>query len=474
MKGLKKNKKKSKETETNFAEEWTKIEHELFKKSNKTNKNICLEFRIDGSINEMGFISDMNEKQLTYLFDKINDLNNPFKNDMVTAIKKGNTIIINIFGQLFSGKSYVGITIGKFIQKKVNEIHKNTFSNLHIVFDGFELKKLFPTLHNWDVVIIDENPKRQGEGSTKSKWNIDNILKIGRKKQIFFIFIEPLIQPLKVCYFYLETAGKNENTRITRLILYGSNRKPRGCVYIPILNDDNPFMINYEKNKTENIEKLFNDSGKVEKKIDKKKTFKHNTLISSTLKYDINQSFSSFCRDNIKGEKMGIVAESLTRGDAQKTINENYPDISLSFIKKNSIILRNRGSESVGLGYLFERWVALKILKIPEEKIEEILGGSTRGKPDIIWNNNIYSLKFRLIGTKTTYKFSQEKDFFPEFKEAKKQNKKYNLIFMCPNWSLDAKKIELDPNEDDSIDLIVKNGEIYRYIREKNTTVLVS
>ena len=442
--------KKKEEIEINFIEEWTKIEKELFKKTNKINENICKEFRMDGKINERDFILQWNDKKLTYLFDKINDLNTLFKNDMITAIKKGNTIIINIFGPMFSGKSYVGISIAKFIQKNVTKIYKNIYPTLHITYNGFEVKKLISKVNKYDIIIVDENPKTQGKDSNKKTWNINNILKAGRIAQIFFIFIEPLMQKLPVCYFYLETAGKCEKTLVTRLILYSSNKRPQGCVYIPVLSKNHPYMVEYEKSKIKNLDDLFDNEGEV-KKIDKKKTFKDNALLPSILKYDKNQSFSSFCKENIKDERIGNVAKSLTRGDSQRTIDDNFPELAYSFIGETSRWLRNESPENIGLGYLFERWFALVILQIPEKNIEKILGGSKKSKPDIIWKKKIYSLKYRITGSEKSYRFSQKRDFKPELEEAKKNNCKYNLVFSNPKWGLEIQIIEIDPNKDDTV-----------------------
>ena len=125
-------------------------------------------------------------------------------------------------------------------------------------------------------------------------------------------------------------------------------------------------------------------------------------------------------------------------------------------------MLRNEGNLQEGLGYLFEKWYA-NILGVPEDRIEEIVGGANKNKPDLIWEGKIYSIKLRVDIKNKRLKFSQSNDLSPEYLEAKKRDQNYFLIFMNTKWSQKLIIKEIDPFNDPDEIIVSKPQKIKRF-----------
>ncbi|KKL67505.1 hypothetical protein LCGC14_2134310 [marine sediment metagenome] len=171
-----------------------------------------------------------------------------------------------------------------------------------------------------------------------------------------------------------------------------------------------------------------------------------NTDMFMNIKFKEGETFSKFCFDNIEDEGIAIVAQGLARGDSLRGIEHNFPKLGYYYIQRTSKLLRNVNTE-LNLGFMFERWYALS-MGVPKYRLKELLGGSS-DKPDLIWNDKIYSLKFRLNLKAASLKFQQSTDLGPEYRYAKKHNKKYDLVFMNPAWGLKIQIVEdIDPVDD--------------------------
>jgi len=165
-----------------------------------------------------------------------------------------------------------------------------------------------------------------------------------------------------------------------------------------------------------------------------------------SIRYKDGQSFSDFVRKNMSDEKVARVAMGLARGDSYNTIMSNNTDISYYFIQNTSDWLRNKANTKFGLGYLFEKWYALSI-GVPKDKLDEVLGG-TSDRPDLIWENIIYSIKFRIAQKVKTMTFTQSVSLGPAYREAKQRNTKYKLVFLNPVWGPKVQIIDIDPFKD--------------------------
>ncbi len=170
------------------------------------------------------------------------------------------------------------------------------------------------------------------------------------------------------------------------------------------------------------------------------------------IEYIKGDNFPIFVKKNLIDSEYSRVGFGLARGDSEDAIMGNNLDITYSRFKYLNEKLRYTGDINIRLGFLFEKWVALK-LGVPIDKLNNLLGG-TSNKPDLIWNGIIYSIKHRINQKAKTIPFYQSKKgkgMRPEYEEALKQNTNYKLIFMNPKWNLDIQIIDVDPQGDDKI-----------------------
>ena len=174
--------------------------------------------------------------------------------------------------------------------------------------------------------------------------------------------------------------------------------------------------------------------------------------IQRNIKYIRGDDFPTFVKKNLVDSEYSRVGFGLARGDTEDQILEKNPDIKHSRLKYLNVDLRHTGNINIRLGFLFEKWVALK-LGVPKEKLNDILGG-TSNKPDLIWKDIIYSIKHRINHKAKSITFSQSqkgKGMLPEYTEALKRNTTYKLVFMNPKWSLNVQIIDVDPQGDDKV-----------------------
>ena len=99
------------------------------------------------------------------------------------------------------------------------------------------------------------------------------------------------------------------------------------------------------------------------------------------------------------------------------------------------------------LGLLFEDYYALVKLGVPKEFLRELVAHS-ENVPDIIWNDDIYSIKFRIDRQHKTLTFYQSIDCKPEYEEAIKRQTTYKFVFLNPKWSKEILIKEINPFED--------------------------
>ena len=186
--------------------------------------------------------------------------------------------------------------------------------------------------------------------------------------------------------------------------------------------------------------------GLKEREIEKRRETQRN------IEYIKGDNFPIFVKKNLVESEYSRVGFGLCRGDSEDAIMGNNLDITFSRFKYLNEKLRYTGDINIRLGFLFEKWVALK-LGVPIDKLDDLVGG-TSSKPDLIWNGIIYSIKHRINQKLKSIPFYQSKKgegMRPEYLEALKQNTTYKLIFMNPKWSLDIQIIDIDPHGNDKV-----------------------
>lgn len=227
----------------------------------------CEKYRLEDEIQEIIFNKRFNKDGLGYVFAKGNNFTELFWKAIKTRITNHSNINLVLFGVLNSGKSEVGQAIALKI-KKIFKIILQKEVKIHIVFGTNEFDDIIPQIKLGDVTIRDESPKVIGLGSRNIQYNMDNITKIIRANQNSFILVNPKPFEVEVVDYYLQTAGKDIENRVTRCILYDENKQPLGIVFIK-LHNKKEFREDYIKKKKANIAKVIVDAGLVSAEINK-------------------------------------------------------------------------------------------------------------------------------------------------------------------------------------------------------------
>lgn len=162
------------------------------------------------------------------------------------------------------------------------------------------------------------------------------------------------------------------------------------------------------------------------------------------IKYIEKESFSDFVRRVIPDNNIARVGEACARGESVTYILDNNKDLKKNFVENTFKLLKNE-AVTYRLGYLFEKWIAYSYFGIPVELIDELVGGANKNKPDLIWEDKIYTMKTNYTDIKNKIKFSQSTELSPEYKEAKKRGCNYTLIFLNTKWSQHLIFREIDP-----------------------------
>ena len=165
------------------------------------------------------------------------------------------------------------------------------------------------------------------------------------------------------------------------------------------------------------------------------------------IKYIEKESFSDFVRRIIPDNNIARIGEACARGESINDILDNNKDFKKNFVQNIFKLLKNEAT-TYRLGYLFEKWIAYSYFGIPVELIDELVGGINKNKPDLIWEDKIYTMKTNFTDTKNVIKFNQSIDFNPEYKEAMKKGCNYTLIFINTKWSQSLIFREIDPFND--------------------------
>lgn len=252
--------------------------------------NYCKNFRLEDLAEETLFNRRFHPEKLRWVLWKEYDWTEKLLNILQRRVKKKSNIIIVIYGTPNSGKSEVSQTIAKYIQY-LFKVYFGASIDINVTFSTGDFNSILRTMSLGDIVIRDESPKIIGEGSKNVGKNLDNITKITRANQNTYIFINPKVVKPEVVSLYLEMAGKDENRRMCRCILYGKNNDYIGHIYVPLHNDEE-FRQEYLRKKQENIDTLMKHSGQVTVDIDLEK-----------LKIDVKRLYA-WCK------KIGVTAKN--------------------------------------------------------------------------------------------------------------------------------------------------------------------
>lgn len=194
------------------------------------------------------------KKDLTKKFTSI------IKNTVNPKYQFTQNILLSISGSTGSSKSSSIISLGEqyfphFSVKNIFYYDQSILDNIH---------KFKPNT----LLIRDENTAKgeYGLGSNRSIAQLSRLYETSRKAGLNIALIEPEFAPNPIIKYFLSTVDMDLNNRITRLALIESESyKCLGAIFVKILPDSHPLMVEYEKNKDEFIEQM--RTGKTKGKI---------------------------------------------------------------------------------------------------------------------------------------------------------------------------------------------------------------
>lgn len=172
---------------------------------------------------------DLTEK-LEKLFRNITDPNRPFISNL----------IINLSGLTGSGKSQIGMSIGKHFFPHF------TWKNV-MFFDNQILEEChkFPKS---TLLIRDENPSTGifGEGSMRTASQLALLVEVSRKAGLNILFIEPSYVKSDLAKLIFETVDMDLKHRITRVAVRDvRSEKYIGAFYVKVLPEDDHDWVQY-------------------------------------------------------------------------------------------------------------------------------------------------------------------------------------------------------------------------------------
>lgn len=161
--------------------------------------------------------------------------------------------IISISGLSGTGKSTIAISIGKIIFKN--------FTYRNIFFYDEAINQNARHFGKNSLVIRDENPMKgiYGIGANRITDQFFVMAETCRKHGLNLIMIEPSFRPTPITKIYLETFDMDTTNRITRCAMRdGDTMEYIGGLYIPVLPEDDPDWIAYNKEKDKFIQGVLN------------------------------------------------------------------------------------------------------------------------------------------------------------------------------------------------------------------------
>lgn len=146
----------------------------------------------------------------------------------------------------------------------------------------------------------------------------------------------------------------------------------------------------------------------------------------------------------------------LTSGQTYEEIKEKINVKSDDWVFRNTDTWKNpmEGGKKCDAWKLLEKWSAIKFGGNPNKT-----GGNDR-KPDLEVNGMIFTIKWRYERGERI-KFSQSKNFHPEYLRARELNKSYYLILYNPKWR--PKRlwiIPIDPKSNDEVIIDKHRGRV--------------
>lgn len=232
----------------------------FYKKQKNAHIKCCKEFTFVRWLDQLDFDKKMNEKAITHLvLDEHYDLSKLLEHDLINPIHYEINTVLGIIGYTGTGKSWAVLTLIETLVNAYWKIKKKKIK-CHICSNYNEFIKAVTESDIDDIIWCDELPLSTKEGSRVQKIELENILHQIRQRKNTFLLVDPTRIRVDVCYMYLQTAGINFKTGVSRFMLLNQNRNYFGHVYIyrpKIITEE------YKKKKADQQIKIIDLRGRV-------------------------------------------------------------------------------------------------------------------------------------------------------------------------------------------------------------------
>jgi len=369
-----------------------------------------------GDINPLYFnalIQDKNIRKCIFYGEFRNELI-PMYFDYVS--KRKDSCKIYITGEPGTGKSMLALELAHRLRDL-----EGKESKVHLVYGMEEFIMAvsdFEEVKSGDVIVIDEMPIVQGEGSRKLVWEMTNILNSIRREKLHMIFCsvrimhESGIRP----FAELKIAGRDSNKKRTLFLIYLMG-KLVGKAYVTIRDIEYYTKFEDEK-KSEYINKIRLSGGKVFRNGIKK-------VEEKVMSLDFKSSnIRDFILDNCDDSRVKFALSKLFSGVRQRYIAE---ELNMSQGKLSELITKF-GESKLGM--------------IAEKYFQHLFGDKRdfgmrvpQGEPDVIGEDgSVYGVKCYL-GHKKSQAFNYLEDFWPEINYCNENDLDgFYIIFCNPLW----------------------------------------
>lgn len=239
------------------------------------------------------------------LYSELN-YNRKMEEELRRRVVRQKNLIISIFGETGSGKSYAGLSMGKLLNEIFKD-EKNVDGDLYYFFRTQDILENLKKMSAGDVVIMDEQVGTTGSGSHRRRTQLKAVEETLRADQINFIFIAPGVRTHKH-HFILEMGGIDYENGVSKALVWTKNQDLLG--YITLRKPPENIVDEYEEANEkfrESIRKQDTDrEGHIKKKA--RKMIKNDDL--------------AVCES--KKEKLTILADEydeLTNSEVDKVLN---------------------------------------------------------------------------------------------------------------------------------------------------------
>jgi len=190
------------------------------------------------------------ESEKSELFDLYSrrNINKIIEIEIGDRLKKTMNLIVSIYGQTGTGKSYASLSLAEYIKKIVKKLY-DIEPKIYVEFLVEELLKDIEKANKFDIFILDEAINQFGIGSGRSVQELENIENVMRKRQLVFFFNSPEVK-CHLHHFVLRTHAICYDKKVSKLLVYNPKKFDNDLIgYITLKIPSEELVREYEKKK---------------------------------------------------------------------------------------------------------------------------------------------------------------------------------------------------------------------------------